>query len=309
MYVAVFICFSTKAVHLELLKDLTSNSFILCLSRFVGRRGPLDRLYCDNATNFVGSSRLLQEMASDVRSTLGTYGVHHQVEFVFIPPRSPHFGGLWEAAVKSAKHLFLRAVGNALLKEDEVQTILVEVEAVLNSRPLVADSSNPNDGEAITPAHFLVGTTLAALPPGSAPPHPDDDLTHLQRWQLISAIKRRFWRDWSRDYIAGLQQRVKWTKESRSPHFGGLWEAAVKSAKHLFLRTVGNALLNEDEVQTILVEVEAVLNSHPLIADSSNPNDGEAITPAHFLVGTTLAALPPGSAPPHPDDDLTPVTT
>nr|XP_036678469.1 uncharacterized protein LOC118879675 isoform X1 [Drosophila suzukii] len=181
---------------------------------FVGRRGPLDRLYCDNATNFVGSSRLLQEMASDVRSTLGTYGVHHQVEFVFIPPLSPHFGGLWEAAVKSAKHLFLRAVGHALLKEDEVQTILVEVEAVLNSRPLVADSSNPNDGEAITPAHILVGTTLAALPPGSAPPHPDDDLTHLQRWQLISAIKRRFWRDWSRDYIAGLQQRVKWTKES-----------------------------------------------------------------------------------------------
>jgi len=68
---------------------------------------------------------------------------------------------------------FLRAVGKALLKEDEVQTILVEVEAVLNSRPLVADSSNPNDGEAITPAHFLVGTTLAALPPGSAPPYPD----------------------------------------------------------------------------------------------------------------------------------------
>ncbi|XP_037731580.1 uncharacterized protein LOC119562465 [Drosophila subpulchrella] len=128
--------------------------------------------------------------------------------------RPGHFGGLWEAAVKSAKHLFLRAVRSALLKEDEVQTILVEVEAVLNSCPLVADSSNPNDGEAITPAHFLVGTTLAALPPGSAPPHPDDDLTHLQRWQLISAIKRRFWRDWSRNYIARLQQRVKWTKES-----------------------------------------------------------------------------------------------
>ncbi|XP_070072822.1 uncharacterized protein [Drosophila takahashii] len=160
---------------------------------------------------------MLEEMASDVRTyrnTLGTYGVHHQVEFVFIPPRAPHFGGLWEAAVKSAKNLFLKSVGNALLKEDEVQTILVEVEPVLNSRPLVADSNNPNDGEAITPAHFLVGTTLAALPPGSVPPHPEDDLTHLQRWHLISAIKQRFWQNWSRDYIAGLQQRVKWTKES-----------------------------------------------------------------------------------------------
>jgi len=131
MYVALFICFSTKAVHLELLKDLTSNSFILFLSRIVDQCGPLERLYCDNATNFVGSARLLQEMASNVRSTLGTYGVHHQVKFVFIPPRSPHFGGLWEAAVKSARHLLLRAVGNALLKEDEVQTILVEVEQCL----------------------------------------------------------------------------------------------------------------------------------------------------------------------------------
>jgi len=191
MYVAVFMCFSTKAVHLELLKDLASNSFILCLSRFVGRRGPLERLYCDNATNFVGSSRLLQEIASDIRSTLETYGVHHQVEFVFIPPRSPHFGGLWEAADKSAKHLFLRAVGNALLKEDEVQTILVEVEAVLNSRPLVADSSSPNDGEAITPANFLVGTTLAALPPGSAPPS-DDDLTHLHAGSLYQPSNAGF---------------------------------------------------------------------------------------------------------------------
>lgn len=216
MYVAVFICFSTKAIHLELLKDLTSNSFLLCLSRFIGRRGPLDKLYCDNATNFVGSARMLQEISAHLDSTsetFGSFGTRCKVDFIFIPPRAPHFGGLWEAAVKSAKHLLIKAVGNALLKEDEVQTVLVEVEAVLNSRPLVADSNNPNDGEAITPAHFLVGTTLAALPPVSLPSSAKDNLGHLQRWQLVSAIKQRFWREWSREYLSSLQQRAKWTKD------------------------------------------------------------------------------------------------
>ncbi|KAH8360781.1 hypothetical protein KR084_011481, partial [Drosophila pseudotakahashii] len=123
------------------------------------------------------------------------------------------FGGLWEAAVKSAKHLFIKAVGNALLKEDEVQTVLVEVEAVLNSRSLVADSNSPNDGEAITSAHFLVGTTLATLPPVQLPPSMKDKLSCLKRWQFVSAIKQRFWRDWSRDYLTSLQRRAKWTKD------------------------------------------------------------------------------------------------
>ncbi|KAH8403664.1 hypothetical protein KR215_000544, partial [Drosophila sulfurigaster] len=68
-------------------------------------------------------------------------------EFAFIPPRAPHFGGLWEAGVKSAKHLLLRTVGNALLTAEELQTVVVAVEAVLNSRPLGAVSQDPNDGD------------------------------------------------------------------------------------------------------------------------------------------------------------------
>ncbi|KAH8395733.1 hypothetical protein KR222_001385, partial [Zaprionus bogoriensis] len=77
-------------------------------------------------------------------------------EFVFIPPRAPHFGGLWEASVKSAKHLFLRTVGNELLTAEELGTLHTSVEAVLNSRPIGALSVDPNDGEALTPAHLLI---------------------------------------------------------------------------------------------------------------------------------------------------------
>ncbi|KAL7724701.1 hypothetical protein ACLKA6_018887 [Drosophila palustris] len=160
----------------------------------MGRRGPLIKLYCDNATNFVGSARILQNLADsmDVQDEcLREYAAAHRFEFVFIPPRAPHFGGLWEAAVKSAKHLMVRAIGNALLREDEMQTVLVEVEAVLNSRPLIADSSSPNDGKVITPAHLLIGTTLARLPPASGQPKIEGNLGLCHQTAVLERLVKR----------------------------------------------------------------------------------------------------------------------
>ncbi|XP_043866304.1 uncharacterized protein LOC122757781 [Drosophila mojavensis] len=109
------------------------------------------------------------------------FAAERGMEFVFIPPRAPHFGGLWEAAVKSAKGLLLKAMGSARLRQDEVATVLVEVEAVLNSRPMVAPSSNPNDGEVLTPGHFLIGATLVPLPIASTEPVDDVKLTLLKK--------------------------------------------------------------------------------------------------------------------------------
>ncbi|XP_054741280.1 uncharacterized protein LOC129246456 [Anastrepha obliqua] len=127
--------------------------------------------------------------------------------FAFIPPRVPHFGGLWEEAVKSAKHLLVRAVGNALLTAEEITTLLIEVEAVLNSRPPAALSNDPNDGEALTPAHLLIGCPLRALSPEKVP---DNRSRCLERWQLVCSLKQQFWCAWSKSYHLKLQQRNKW---------------------------------------------------------------------------------------------------
>ncbi|XP_041675289.1 uncharacterized protein LOC121530370 [Drosophila eugracilis] len=181
----------------------------------VGRRGPVVKLYCDNATNFVGAARILKELLEPVDTndqSVMAYAAAHRFTIEFIPPRAPHIGGLWEAAVRSAKHLLLKDMGNATLKEDELHTVIVEVEAILNSRPLIVDIGSPNEGEVVTSAHLLVGTTLATLPPATVQPKADGNLTYLQRCQLVSAIKQRFWSDWSRDYLLSLQQREKWTK-------------------------------------------------------------------------------------------------
>jgi len=142
---------------------------------------------------------------------LTSYAAQRGVEWSFIPPRSPHFGGLWETAVKAVKHRLLLGVGNARLTADELCTHLVEVEALLNSCPIASPGNDPNDGEALTPGHLLIGQPLLTLPQESN----TDGICrkvrvgYLKRWRMLSALKQQFWRTWSKDYLANLQQRSK----------------------------------------------------------------------------------------------------
>ena len=211
-YIAVFVCFSSKATHMELVSDLSANNFLLCLKRFIARRGVPHRLYCDNATNFTGCHNKLMELRaaffqSDVVSQMKTYAATVGFEFSFIPPRAPHFGGLWEAAVKSAKTLLIKNAAFSNLTFEELQTLIIEIEAILNSRPIAPMSDDPNDGEALTPGHLLIGSPMLALPEETFNLAKPGMLT---RWQQISFLKQQFWKSWSRDYLLSLQQKTKW---------------------------------------------------------------------------------------------------
>lgn len=164
-YVSVFVCLVTKAVHLECVADLTTNSFLAALRRFVARRGKPELIECDNALNFQGAKRELEELARLFRSQQHQDQITRScaedgITFKFIPPRSPNFGGLWEAAVKSMKNHLRRTMGNVILYQDEFWTLLVQIESCLNSRPLTQLTSDPNDLEVLTPGHFF-GPSLA----------------------------------------------------------------------------------------------------------------------------------------------------
>ncbi|KAH8240283.1 hypothetical protein KR032_010820, partial [Drosophila birchii] len=130
-----------------------------------------------------------------------------QVEFKLIPPRAPSFGGLCEAAVKSAKRLLVSVTATSSLTFEELNTVLIEVEAILNSRPLTPMSSDPTDTSALTPGHFLIGEPLIA-PPDANLALPGKTL--VKRWELVSRLKQSFWNQWSMEYLQELQMRTKW---------------------------------------------------------------------------------------------------
>ena len=155
-YIAVFVCFGTKAIHLELVSDLSTATFLSALKRFIARRGNIAHIYSDNATNFVGANRELQQLKQIITPSNIDLVRDTNITWHFSPPRAPHFGGLWESAVKAVKTHLKRIIGETILNFEEMYTLLSQIEAVLNSRPLSPLSNDPNDLQPLTPGHFLI---------------------------------------------------------------------------------------------------------------------------------------------------------
>jgi len=131
------------------------------------------------------------------------------IKWEFIPPSSPHFGGLWEAGVKSVKHHLARVLGNNTLSFEELTTLLCQIEACLNSRPIAPLSDSYDDYQYLTPEHFLIGASITITP---EPSILDLKESRLSRWQMVRQIAERFWKLWSNDYVNMLQQRNKWRR-------------------------------------------------------------------------------------------------
>ncbi|XP_062538146.1 uncharacterized protein LOC134206445 [Armigeres subalbatus] len=221
-YIALFVCLTTKSIHLELVSDLTTEAFLGALDRFVNRRGMVRKIISDNATNFVGASRELHQLFLMFRdetenTKINNFLLKREIEWEFIPPRSPNFGGLWEAGVKTVKSHLNRTLGNAILTFEEFATVLTYVEAIVNSRPLYTLSDDPNEPLPITPAHLMLGRPLEAIP---KPSYTDVAVNRLSRFQYLNHLRDLFWKSWSRNYLSTLQTRAKWTKSVQNLKMG-----------------------------------------------------------------------------------------
>lgn len=211
-YLCLFVCFTTKALHLELASDLSTEAFIAALRRFVGRRGRVSIIHSDRGTNFVGAKSVFDSYMRDASET-------EQIEFRFNPPSSPHWGGIWEIQIKVVKSHLYRIIGNQCLTFEELTTLFVQIEAMLNSRPLCPMSSDPNDISALTPGHFLT------LEPLTAPPDANVttvNINRLNRWQLIQRFQQDFWKRWKAEYLHTLTQRAKWTQHCKPLREGSI---------------------------------------------------------------------------------------
>lgn len=215
-YIAIFICMATKAIHLELVGDLSSESFIGAFHRFVSRRGKCTHIWSDQGRNFIGANRELAEafkeacleLPGDLVDILSSDGT----QWHNIPAYSPNFGGLWESGVKSTKYHLKRILTKNLTFE-EMTTTLCQIEACLNSRPLVPiDASDPDVIEPLTPGHFLIGEPPVLIP---SPDLRNINVSKLSRWQYTQKLVRDFWHRWQSEFITRLQERPKWMKREK----------------------------------------------------------------------------------------------
>ncbi|XP_045446530.1 uncharacterized protein LOC123654679 [Melitaea cinxia] len=214
-YLCAFVCLTTRAVHIEVATDLSTDAFLNAFKRFISRRGPVERIYSDHGTNFVGAKSYLTEIQQFLKSNafsedFKTELAKNRISWEMIPPNAPHFGGGWEATIKSFKTHLFRVIGSQILTYEELLTVLCQIEAILNSRPLGILSEDPAEPLPLTPAHFLNTTPLAYLP---SPNVEKDKPNLLSRFMLLDGLVCSYWRRWSDEYLHSLQIRQKWNTD------------------------------------------------------------------------------------------------
>ena len=215
-YLCLFTCLVTRAVHLELAYGLDTDSFINAFTRMTSRRGTPSYVVSDNGTNFVGAERELRELveALDQDEILQKTCRYHQIDWKFNPPSAPHFGGVFDARIKSAKRALRAILRDADVTDEELQTAMCGAESLLNSRPITYVSSDPNDLIPLTPNHFIVGQLGGQFAPEAS--ELEQVFNPRKRWHRIQQLIGDFWRRWRRELLPTLNVRKKWFKPHRN---------------------------------------------------------------------------------------------
>ena len=216
----LFTCLTTRAVYLEVVPSLSTDDFIMVLRQFVARRGPVEEMRSDRGSNFVGCSKELKESMEQwnqgrVERELQQKGV----KWIFHPPTAAHMSGVWERLVKSTKRHVKAVVGDRLLSDLALRTLLAEVESVLNSRPISQTSDDPRDLEALTPNHFLMQRKAIGLPPGM---FVKEDCFGRKQWRKVQYLAGLFWNRWVKEYMMSLQESSKWRRQRENLRPGDL---------------------------------------------------------------------------------------
>ncbi|XP_013138000.1 PREDICTED: uncharacterized protein LOC106102927 [Papilio polytes] len=216
-WVALFTCLTTRAIHLELVNSLTTDSAIMALRRMAARRGWPNVVYSDNGTNFRGASTEIHRAMAEWEPALQDYALSRRFEWKFIALGAPNQGGAWERLVRSVKSSLQATLKAKHPKEDTLITLLAEAEHVVNSRPLTHVPVTSDDAEALTPYHFLLGGPAAL--PNTAPCCPAD----RRAWRAAQGLADEYWRRWIREYLPTLRTRGESRKsEGDSPRPGDL---------------------------------------------------------------------------------------
>ena len=200
VYIALFSCCVTRAIHLELVRDLSAETFLCCLRRFAARRGMPSLIVSDNAKTFKAAERAVRRLFNQpkVKAELQT----KRVTWRFNLERAPWWGGFFERMVRSVKRCLRKVLGNAKLTVDELTTVLVEIEGTLNARPLT-DEYEECEGEVLTPSHLIYGRAINFIPQREVV---REERSCGERFKYITLKLQHFWKRWQSEYLTGLRE-------------------------------------------------------------------------------------------------------
>lgn len=202
----LFTCMTVRAVHIEVASSLSTDTFLMVLKQFISRRGVPRQIISDNGTNFRGASRVLMNEIEKVCAK-EVVNKHPEIEWRFIPPASPHMGGTWERMVRSVKSILTEILPQAVVKEEVLRAALADIENILNSRPLTYVPVDSAESEALTPNHFLIGSSNGIRERGNTD---GSGVTLSKSFRISSALANQFWKRWVHEYLPCLTRRTKW---------------------------------------------------------------------------------------------------
>ncbi|XP_059097294.1 uncharacterized protein LOC131891683 [Tigriopus californicus] len=221
-YGLIFTCLTSRAAHLEVVFDKSTDSFLQALRRFIARRGQVRRMRSDNGTNFVGADRELGRMLEELnQSEISEELAIKGIEWSFNPPYSHHFGGIWERGIRTIRKVMagLMSETQRNLNDEGLSTLMCKVESILNGRSLTPVSNDPNDLEALTPNHLLLQQAGPTYPPGL---FCLSDQYMKQRWRQIQYMADMFWKRLTKEYSSQQMSRNKWIEPKRDVQVGDL---------------------------------------------------------------------------------------
>lgn len=207
-WVLLATCLTIRAIHLEVAHSLNTSSCIMALRNFMARRGTPQKVYSDRGTNFVGTNRELMEVneVMNEREFMKEFG-KAGIEWVFNPPLTPHMGGSWERLIRTVKNNLTVVCLSARPSDEVFRNLLTEVENTVNSRPLSHVPIDDDSAPALTPNHFLLGSSNGSKPLTEI----DDSGAALrQNWLTSQILANQFWKRWVTDYLPEITRRSKW---------------------------------------------------------------------------------------------------
>ena len=213
-YGVIFTCLTLRAIHIEVANSLDTESFINALRRFIARRGRPEEMRSDNGGNFVkGEKELRREIQDWNQTQIHDFLVQRNIKWTFNPPAGSHHGGVWERCIRTVRKVMRAITKEQLLDDEGINTLMCEVEAIVNGRPLTKLSDDPRDLEPLTPNHLLLLRNGPKVPPGI---FSKEDNCSSRRWRQVQYLANVFWRRWIREYLPSLQERQKWNKTRKN---------------------------------------------------------------------------------------------